>query len=159
MRIALGADHAGYLLKEEIKVFLKDSGYSLMDVGTHSTESVDYPDYAVSVSKFVLSGEADRGILVCGSGVGACIAANKLPGIRACLCHDAYSASQGVEHDDMNVLVLGGRIIGVELAKILVLNFLSSSFDPQERFVRRLKKIKELEETTDELMLLDTENT
>ena len=146
MRLVIGSDHAGYNLKEELKQFLSSKNYNVLDVGTNSTHSVDYPDYAEALSKVIISKEADRGILICGSGVGACIAANKLPGIRACLCHDTYSAHQGVEHDDMNVIVLGGKIIGPELAKDLVISFLSASFINEERYIRRLNKVKALEE-------------
>jgi len=112
MRVAIGADHAGFPLKQALLEGLKDAGHQFIDLGTNSTEPVDYPDYARAVAQAVLRGEAERGIIVCGSGVGACVVANKLPGIRAGLCHDTYSARQGVEHDDMNVLCLGARVIG-----------------------------------------------
>jgi ribose 5-phosphate isomerase B len=145
MRIAIGADHAGLELKALIVEHLTQAGHGVVDVGTHSTEPVDYPDYARSVGEAVLRGEAERGILVCGSGVGACVAANKLTGIRAGLCHDTYSARQGVEHDDMNVLCLGARVIGPELALELVRTFLGARFSGEERHRRRLAKIEALE--------------
>jgi len=145
MKIALGADHAGFELKNQVEEYLRAAGYDVLDLGTYSEESVDYPDYAKAVGEALQDGLAERGVLICGSGVGASIAANKLPGIRAAVCHDSYSARQGVEHDDMNVLVLGGRIVGVELAKGLVDAFLGAQFSGEERHVRRLNKIKALE--------------
>ncbi|HQA68099.1 MAG TPA: ribose 5-phosphate isomerase B [Aggregatilineales bacterium] len=146
MEVVVGADHAGYELKEVIKAYLKEKGYDVIDVGTDSLEAVDYPDFARAVGEEVLRGEGRRGVLICGSGVGASIAANKIPGIRAAICHDTYSARQGVEHDDMNVLTLGGRIIGVEVAKELVNAFLGAEFSrDEERHVRRVGKIKAIE--------------
>jgi ribose 5-phosphate isomerase B len=145
MRVAVGADHAGFGLKERLAECLHKQGHEVIDLGTHSTEPVDYPDYADAVGRAVLDGRADRGLIVCGSGVGACIAANKLPGIRAGLCHDTYSAAQGVLHDDANVLVLGARVIGPALAETLVTSFLAARFTNAERHVRRLNKIKALE--------------
>jgi RpiB/LacA/LacB family sugar-phosphate isomerase len=145
MRVAIGADHAGYPLKQEIIPFLESLGHEVADLGTHSTEPVDYPDYAEAVGLAVLEGRVDRGVLICGSGVGASVAANKLPGIRAGLAHDTYSAHQGVEHDDMNILVLGSRVIGVELAKELAGTYLRAVFTHAERHVRRLAKVKALE--------------
>jgi ribose 5-phosphate isomerase B len=145
MRIAIGADHAGLELKGLIIDHLAKAGHELVDVGTHSPEPVDYPDYARAVAEAILSGKTDRGILVCGSGVGACVAANKLAGIRAGLCHDTYSARQGVEHDDVNVLCLGARVIGPELALELVGTFLAARFSGEERHRRRLAKIEALE--------------
>jgi RpiB/LacA/LacB family sugar-phosphate isomerase len=145
MRIAIGADHAGFELKQVIGNDLRHLGHEVIDVGTGSVEPVDYPDYAEAVGKVILDGKAERGVLVCGSGVGASVAANKLPGIRAALCHDTYSARQGVEHDDMNILVLGGRVIGAELARELLRAFLAAGFTKQERHRRRLEKIKALE--------------
>jgi RpiB/LacA/LacB family sugar-phosphate isomerase len=145
MRIVIGADHAGFRLKELVGEELRRSAHEVIDVGTKSDEPVDYPDYAEAVGKAILDGKADRGILVCGSGVGASVAANKLPGIRAALCHDTYSARQGVEHDEMNILVLGGRVIGDELARELVRAYLSAVFTNEERHRRRLEKIKALE--------------
>jgi ribose 5-phosphate isomerase B len=146
MTVAIGADHAGYALKQELVPSLRSLGQAVQDLGTHGPEPVDYPDVAEWVSHAVLSGTAERGVLICGSGVGASVAANKLPGIRAGLCHDTYSAHQGVEHDDMNVLVLGARVIGIELARELVRAFLTARFTHEERHERRLGKIKTLEE-------------
>src|SRR5690242_9424747 len=140
MRIVVGADHAGFELKQNIADYLRRSGHDVVDVGTNSTAPVDYPDFADAVSQAVLDGRAERGVLICGSGVGASVAANKVPGIRAGLCHDSYSAHQGVEHDDMNVLVLGARVIGVELAKDLVREYLSAVFSKEDRHRRRLEK-------------------
>jgi ribose 5-phosphate isomerase B len=145
MRVVVGADHAGFTLKEEIADDLRRRGHAVLDVGTSSTEPVDYPDFAEAVGLAVTDGRAERGVLICGSGVGACVAANKIPGVRACVCHDAYSAHQGVEHDDMNVLVLGGRIIGPALAHELVLAFVGARFSGEERFARRLEKVKAIE--------------
>ncbi len=147
MKVVVGSDHAGFELKEQIVAFVRELGHEIIDVGTdNSTDAVDYPDYAESVGKAVMNDEAERGILICGSGVGASVAANKLPGIRAGLCHDTYSAHQGVEHDNMNVLVLGGRIIGPELARELVSAYLSAQFTKEERHLRRLAKTGALEE-------------
>ena len=145
MRIVVGADHAGYLLKQEVAEALRQAGHEVLDVGTDSTAPVDYPDSAEAVGKAVMDGRAERGVLICGSGVGASVAASKLPGIRAAVCHDTYSAHQGVEHDDMNVLVLGGRIIGPALAMELVRAFVAARFSGEERHVRRLGKVKALE--------------
>jgi ribose 5-phosphate isomerase B len=146
MTIAIGADHAGYALKQELIASLRTGGQVVEDLGTHSPEPVDYPDVAGWVARAVRSGAAERGVLICGSGVGASVAANKFPGIRAGLCHDTYSAHQGVEHDDMNVLVLGARVIGVELARELVDVFLGARFTREERHLRRVGKIKGIEE-------------
>lgn len=145
MRIAVGADHAGFELKNVLAADLHGRGHEVIDTGTNSADPVDYPDYAEAVSKIILVGQAERGVLVCGSGVGASVSANKIPGIRAGLCHDTYSARQGVEHDDMNMLVLGARVIGVELARELVNNFLAAKFNGAERHRRRIEKIKALE--------------
>lgn len=145
MRVAVAADHAGVGLKQHLAEWLRGQGHEVIDFGTHSTEPVDYPDYAEAVGRAVLDGRAERGLIVCGSGVGACVAANKLPGIRAGLCHDTYSAAQGVLHDDVNVLVLGARVIGSALAEALVTSFLAARFTNAERHVRRLNKIKALE--------------
>jgi RpiB/LacA/LacB family sugar-phosphate isomerase len=145
MKVALGADHAGFELKEVIKGFLSNHRYEVVDLGTHSKAPVDYPDFAETVSLSVRNGRAARGILVCGSGVGASVAANKVRGIRAGVCHDHYSAHQGVEHDDMNVLVLGGRIIGEALALELVQAFLEAEYTAEERHQRRLEKVKCIE--------------
>ena len=147
MRIAIGADHAGYELKEIVGHYLGKLGHEVIDLGTaNAMTPVDYPDYAEAVGLAVLEQTADRGVVVCGSGVGASVAVNKLPGIRGGLCHDTYSAHQGVEHDDMNVLVLGARIIGVELAREIVRNFLAAEFSHETRHERRLAKVNALEE-------------
>jgi len=146
VKIVVGSDHAGFALKEELKVELRRLRHKVMDVGTHSTASVDYPDYAEKLGQALIERRAQRGVLVCGSGVGASVAANKLPGIRAGLCHDAYSAHQGVEHDDMNVLVLGARVIGSELAKDLLHNFLQARFTGEARHKRRLAKVRALDQ-------------
>jgi beta-phosphoglucomutase family hydrolase/RpiB/LacA/LacB family sugar-phosphate isomerase len=146
MRIVIGADHAGFTLKEDLAAHIRRLGHQVVDVGTHSTDPVDYPDYAEAVSTVLLDGSADRGVLICGSGVGASVAANKLPGIRAGLCHDTYSAHQGVEHDNMNVLVLGGRVIGPALAHELVTAYLTAVFTGEERHRQRLQKVAVLEE-------------
>jgi RpiB/LacA/LacB family sugar-phosphate isomerase len=145
MRIVVGSDHAGFPLKQEVARCLRDGGHEVVDVGTHSTEPVDYPDSAEAVGNAIRAGTAERGVLVCGSGVGASAAVNKLPGIVAAVCHDVYSAHQGVEHDDMNVLVLGGRIIGPALALELVRAFVDARFSNEDRHVRRLQKLKALE--------------
>lgn len=145
MRLVIGADHAGFEMKREIVTYLRELGHEVIDVGTNSTEPADYPDFALSVGMVLREGRADRGILICGSGVGASVAANKIPGIRAGLCHDTYSAHQGVEHDDVNVLVLGARVIGSALARELVAAFLQARFSGEERHVRRLDKVKAIE--------------
>ena len=147
MRIAIGADHAGYELKQIVAAYVARLEHDVIDLGTASpTTPVDYPDFAEAVGLAVREQRADRGIVICGSGVGASVAANKLDGIRAAVCHDTYSAHQGVEHDDMNVLVLGARIIGNELARELVKAFLGTTFSNEERHVRRLAKVEMLEE-------------
>ena len=145
MRIAIGADHAGFHLKGALVVTLRDSGHDVVDVGTDSDAAVDYPDYAEAVAVAVRRGDVDRGVMICGSGVGATVAANKVPGVRAAVCHDTYSAHQGVEHDDMNILVLGARIVGVALAAEVVTAFLGARFSEGERHRRRLGKIRRLE--------------
>ena len=145
MQVVLGSDHAGFELKKILSDHLQHNGHLVVDVGTYSTAPVDYPDFAEAVARSVLRGEAERGILICGSGVGASVAANKIAGIRAGLCHDCYSAHQSVEHDDINVLVLGARIIGSELAKDLSLTFLNARFTREERHQRRLNKIHNIE--------------
>ncbi len=145
MKIAVGADHAGYSLKEDVLNEIIKLGHQGIDLGTDSSEPVDYPDFAEALGEAVARGDADRGILVCGSGVGVSVAANKIPDIRAGLCHDTYSAHQGVEHDDMNVLVMGARVIGPELARELVKTFLKAEFSGEERHVRRLEKVKAIE--------------
>lgn len=144
MRIAIGADHAGFDLKQAVVEYLKQLRHQVLDLGTHNTEPVDYPDYAEAVGRTLLEGKADRGILICGSGVGVSVAANRMPGIRAGVSHDTYSARQGVEHDDVNVLVLGARVIGVELARELVRAFLGAQFTGEERHRRRLEKVEAL---------------
>ncbi|MDP9171535.1 MAG: ribose 5-phosphate isomerase B [Acidobacteriota bacterium] len=146
MKLVIGSDHAGLELKKLLSAHLANLGHEITDVGTDTTDAVDYPDYAEKVGNAVLDGSVERGILICGSGVGASVAANKLPGIRAGLCHDFYSAHQGVEHDDMNVLVLGGRVIGPQTAIELVNAYTCARFTGEERHVRRLKKIDVLEE-------------
>ena len=144
--VTLGADHGGLSLKTDLIPWLKSLGYQVTDVGAYSLNLADdYPDFAERVGRAVTSGQAERGILICGSGVGACIAANKVPGIRACLGHDIYSAHQGVEHDNMNILCLGARVVGVELAKDLVAAFLNASFTGEERHRRRLDKVASIE--------------
>jgi RpiB/LacA/LacB family sugar-phosphate isomerase len=146
MKIAVAFDHAGFPIKEPVVEAVLEAGHELLDLGTFSCDSVDYPDYAEKVGLAIQNGEAERGILVCGSGVGASIAANKMKGIYAGLCHDTYSAHQGVEHDDMNVLCLGGRIIGPEIAKELIKSFLGARFTGEDRHARRVGKMKKLEE-------------
>lgn len=145
MRVALGSDHAGFKLKQQILDYVQTLGHEVLDMGTHDSSAVDYPDFAEAVGKAVINNDADRGILLCGSGVGSVIAANKIPGIRAGICHDCYTAHQGVEHDDMNVLVLGARIIGIALAQELVKFFLEAKFSEDPRFKRRLAKVTNLE--------------
>lgn len=145
MQVVLGSDHAGVELKKILGDHLQQNGHTVLDVGTYGLEPVDYPDFAEAVGLTVLRGEAERGILICGSGVGASVAANKITGIRAGLCHDCYSAHQGVEHDDINVLVLGARIIGSELAKDLCTTFLNARYTAEDRHQRRLRKILEIE--------------
>ena len=146
MIIALGADHGGFPLKGSIIAAIESSGYKVLDLGTFDETPVDYPDYAESVAAALTSGQVQRGILLCGSGVGACVAANKVAGIRACLCHDTYSAHQGVEHDDMNILCLGARVIGPALAVELVKSFLGARFSGEARHKRRLEKITVMEQ-------------
>ncbi len=145
MRIAVGADHGGFCLKAVIVDFLRKLGHQVNDFGTESEDPVDYPDYARAVSQTILSGQAERGVLICGSGVGASIAANKFPGVRAAVCHDTFSAAQGVEDDNMNVLCLGARVIGPELAKAVALAWISATFSGAERHKRRLAKIEAIE--------------
>ena len=147
-RVALAADHAGFELKEKMAAHLKGAGFEVMDLGTGDEEPVDYPDFARAIGEALREGRAERGILICGSGVGACVAANKIKGIRAGLCHDTYSAHQGVEHDDINVLCLGARVIGEELAIELITAFLSAKFTGEERHRRRLAKIEEIEKAS-----------
>jgi ribose 5-phosphate isomerase B len=145
IRVAVGGDHAGFSLKSAIVEHLQGSVTRLIDCGTCDTDRCDYPDFAVAVAREIIQGRADRGILVCGSGVGVSVAANKIPGIRASICHDTYSAHQGVEHDDMNTLCIGGRIIGSELAFEIVRAFLAAKYTAGERHEIRLKKVLEIE--------------
>jgi len=145
VKIAIGSDHAGFPLKQEVKKHLQELRHKVVDIGTHNTDPVDYPDFAEAVGRAVRAKKVDRGIVVCGSGVGASVAANKIPGVRAGLCHDTYSAHQGVEHDDMNVLVMGARIIGPALARELVEAFIGARFTKESRHVRRLNKVKAIE--------------
>ena len=145
MRIVVGADHRGFQMKNAIAGFLRTNGHDVTDVGTDSTESVDCPDIAVALAGEIESGSAERGVLVCGSGVGACVAANKLGGIRAAITHDIYSAHQGVEHDNMNVICLGSHVIGIDVALEVTQAFVGASFDAQERYMRRLDKVRAIE--------------
>lgn len=147
MRVAVGADHAGVPLNHAVIDEVRKLGHEVLDLGTHdASQPDDYPDYAAAVATKVESGECERGILVCGSGVGVTVAANKVLGVRACMCHDTYSAHQGVEHDDMNVLCIGARVVGHELALEVVRAFLNARFSGEERHVRRLNKILALEQ-------------
>lgn len=146
MKVAVASDHAGFPLKSDVIEVIRAAGHEPVDLGTTGTQPpVDYPDFAEKAGLAVQRGEADRAVIVCGSGVGACIAANKLQGVYAGLCHDTYSAHQGVEHDDMNVLCIGARVIGPELAREIVRAFLSAKFSGEERHVRRLNKTKAIE--------------
>src|SRR5205809_542293 len=146
MRLAVGADHAGFSLKQALVTYLKEVGYEVQDVGALRPDpNDDYPDFAQAVAEAIVNGQTERGVLICGSGVGASVAANKIPGIRAGLCHDTYSAHQGVEHDDMNVLVIGARVVGTALAEELCENFLKARFTGEERHQRRLSKIISIE--------------
>ncbi len=145
MRIVIGADHAGFPLKEELLGLLADTEHTIVDVGTDSTASVDYPDYAAAVGRAVIDGRADRGIVVCGSGAGAAIAANKLDGIRCAQANDTYTAHQAVEHDDVNVIALAARVVGPSLSWEIVESFLGAEFIPEDRYVRRLNKVLDLE--------------
>ena len=151
MNVAVGCDHAGFILKKEVIAEIRKRDHQVIDLGTQDLTPVDYPDIALKVGMEVQSSRAERGILLCGSGVGACIAANKIKGVYACLCHDTYSAHQGVEHDDMNVICLGARIIGAELAREIVTSFLAARFigndAGEERHKRRVGKIRKIEST------------
>jgi RpiB/LacA/LacB family sugar-phosphate isomerase len=149
MRIVVGGDHRGYELKDVIAAHLESLGHEVLDVGTHSAESVDYPDLAEAVARTMLEGQAERGVLVCGSGVGAVVAANKIAGIRAGLCHDTYSAHQGVEHDDMNLVCLGSFVVGEKLALEVVETFVGARFTDEERYRRRLAKVAALEKRSE----------
>jgi ribose 5-phosphate isomerase B len=145
MRIAIGTDHAGFQIKKYVTKVVTECGHEVLDMGVNSEDKVDFPDYAQKVGNAVSQGLADRGIALCGSGVGVCIAANKIKGVYASVCHDTYSAHQGVEHDGMNVLCLGGRVIGPELACEITRTFLQARFIEDERFIRRVNKIKDIE--------------
>ncbi len=145
MKLAVGSDHAGFTLKKELVEWLASQGHAIVDVGTHSTDAADYPDFAQKVGHEVIEHRAERGIIVCGSGVGACVAANKIKGIRAGMCHDTFSARQGVEDDDMNTLCLGARIVGGELAREVLKAFLNAKFSGLERHQRRLNKVLAIE--------------
>ncbi len=144
-KVAVGSDHAGFFMKQDMVLFLRKENWHVLDVGIHDPGPADYPDIARKVADAVLDGRSGKGIVICGSGVGACVAANKIRGIRAGLCHDTYSARQGVEHDDMNVLCLGARVVGMEMAKELAVVFLKARFSGAERHVRRLEKVRQLE--------------
>lgn len=146
MHIALGCDHGGFPLKARVVSLVAAAGHTVVDCGTDSDCAVDYPDFARKVGEVIIAGRADRGILICGSGVGISVAANKIPGIRAGICHDYYSAHQGVEHDDMNVLCIGARIVGEAVAVELVQAFLGAQFTREERHVRRLGKVLQIEQ-------------
>jgi len=146
LRVAIGADHGGFPLKAELTPWLRENGYKVLDLGAEKLiPTDDYPDYALAVAEAVASGKTQRGIIICGSGVGTCITANKVPGVRACPCHDTYSAHQGVEHDDMNILCLGARVVGGALAREVVDAFLKAEFSIEERFQRRLQKVLDIE--------------
>ena len=145
MIIAIGADHGGFYLKQTVVALLKELGHTALDVGAYTDEPSDYPDFAKGVSELIIRKKAKRGIIVCGSGVGACIAANKFPGVRASVCHDTFSARQGVEDDDMNVLCLGARVIGPKLAEEVIKTFLSARFSNAPRHRRRLRKVRAIE--------------
>ncbi len=145
MKIVIGSDHAAFALKKVLFTALKEQNFNVEDVGTHSEESVDYPDFAQKVAKKVASQEADRGVMLCGSGIGACIVCNKFKNVRAGICHDTYSAHQGVEHDNMNVLIMGGRIVGEALALEILHSFIHAKFTDELRHVRRLNKLQNIE--------------
>jgi RpiB/LacA/LacB family sugar-phosphate isomerase len=146
MKIVIGSDHAGFQLKNAMGDLIRSLGHAVLDVGAFNENPSDYPDFAEAVARAVLDGKAERGVLVCGSGVGASVAANKIAGIRAGTCHDTYSGHQGVEHDNMNVLVMGSRIIAVKLAEDIVRAYLAASFTNEERHVRRLAKVRAIEQ-------------
>lgn len=145
MKLVVGGDHAGYPLKGPVIAWLRAAGHTVQDLGTHSPDPIDFPDIAFAVCRAVRDGEAERGILVCGTGVGACIAANKIPGMRAALCHDSYSAHQCVEHDNVNMLCLGAQIVGIKLVEEILRAFLTAEFSMEEQFRRRVAKLAELE--------------
>jgi ribose 5-phosphate isomerase B len=146
MKLAIASDHAGFALKQEIVAYVSGLGHEALDLGAYNAQPSDYPDFAELVGKALMAGAVERGILICGSGVGVCVAANKMPGIRAAICHDTYSAHQGVEHDEMNVLVMGSRIIGTALAREITQYYIGATFNAsEERFLRRLNKVKSIE--------------
>lgn len=146
MRVAIAADHGGYPLKAPLVETLEQDGHDVLDLGAFNAERSDYPDFAHAVGEAVQTGRVERGVVICGSGIGACIAANKMRGIRAGLCHDTYSAHQGVEHDDMNVIALGAQIVGVQLASEVVRAFLGARFNGIDRYIARLKKVERMEQ-------------
>ena len=146
MKIVIGSDHAGFQLKNAMGDLIRSLGHSVLDVGAFNENPSDYPDFAEAVGRAVLDGRAERGVLICGSGIGASVAANKLVGIRAGICHDTYSGHQGVEHDDMNVLVMGSRVVGEKLAADIVRAYLAANFTNEERHVRRLAKVRAIEQ-------------
>jgi RpiB/LacA/LacB family sugar-phosphate isomerase len=145
MRIVIGSDHAGFALKNAMGDVLRSMGHEVLDIGAFNENPSDYPDFAEAVCRAVLDGRAERGLLICGSGIGASVAANKLIGIRAGICHDTYSGHQGVEHDNMNVLVMGSRVVGTKLAEDIIRAYLPAKFTNEERHVRRLAKVAALE--------------
>lgn len=145
MRVVVSCDHAGFLIKPAVIDVIQNLGHELLDLGTFSSERVDYPDFAEKAGRAIINGDADRGVVICGSGVGVTITLNKMKGIYACLCHDPYSAHQGVEHDDMNVLCLGGQVIGPELTKELVKCFLNAKLMDVDRYKKRISKIRSIE--------------
>ena len=146
MKIVVGSDHAGFRLKSSMGDFIRAQGHTVLDVGAFNENPSDYPDFAELVAQAILDGKAERGVLICGSGVGVSVAANKFPGIRAGICHDTYSAHQGVEHDEMNVLVLGSRVVGEKLSEDIVKAYLGAKFTNEERHLRRLAKVKAIEQ-------------
>ena len=147
MKLAVGADHAGLDMKSQIIPWLQQAGHEVVDVGAHTLDPADdFPDFAAAVGQTLGGGGAERGVMICGSGVGATIASNKVSGVRAALCHDTYTARQGVEHNDMNVLCLGGRVIGIETAKEVISAFVGASFTGEERFLRRIDKVGKIEQ-------------
>ena len=147
MRIGLASDHGGFELKQALAKTIAGAGHEVVDLGAHTYDAADdYPDFAAPLARAVAAGDVERGVLICGSGVGASVAANKIHGVRAAICHDTYSAHQGVEHDDMNILVLGGRVVGIEVAHELVRAFLGAKFSGEPRHLRRLNKVKALDQ-------------
>lgn len=145
MRVAVGADHAGFEMKRDLAGVMAQQGHEILDLGTHSSAAVDYPDIAEAVATAIRNGQADRGVIVCGSGAGVSVAASKFPGVRAAVCHDCYTAQQAVEHDDLNVMCLGARVVGQALARALVDSFLRATFSAEDRHLRRLAKIDAIE--------------